>query len=242
MRPLLASVALCLGLPLMAVAEGEIFIPGDDTLQFQPEASPSDPLAACLLNADAANCAAQNMADDSGGVVFESAGDIAYETLVLDLDAGKVTKSEKPPVKPVDYKDPEPPRHGKVELPSVAITIEFDYNSHTVRPDQLGKVNSLIKAMQDPALSGAHYAVIGHTDAKGSFGYNCDLSYRRAAEVARALQVNYVTVPLYPVGWGEYVLKDEYYPESAANRRVTFLRLPDQYEPVLHTAQEVCAF
>ncbi|MCC1492223.1 OmpA family protein [Cognatishimia sp. F0-27] len=245
MKPLLTalSFALVTALPLAAPspAPAQVFIPGeDDTITI--ERAPRDPLAACLLNADSQNCAAAALStqNESGGMVFESTADIAYETLVLDLDEGKVTKTDAPPPAPVDYAEPKPKDHGRVALPSVAITIEFDYNSHLVRGDQRGKLASLIKAMQDPALQGAQYAVIGHTDAKGSFAYNCDLSRRRAAEVTRALEANYVLTPLYPVGFGEYVLKDAAYPDAAANRRVTFLRLPDHAGEVLRTAQSVC--
>ncbi|SMX38206.1 OmpA family protein [Maliponia aquimaris] len=241
MRKLTLSVALCLGLPVAGLAQsGEIFIPGQDAvIEFKPQ--PQNRMAACLLDANAANCADINI--DPGKPTFESASpDVQFETLVLDLDEKKVVVSTVPPPEPPKYDAPQPPTTGKVVLPSVAITIEFDYDSDQVRHDQRAKIDNLIAALNDPALKGTSYAVVGHTDAVGSDGYNCDLSLRRAASVTRLLEGAYVGVPLYPVGWGEYVLKNEYDPRAAENRRVTFLRLPDIPGAVLQTATSVCQY
>ncbi|KHQ55010.1 OmpA family protein [Mameliella alba] len=266
MRKLFLSVALCLGLPPAAglAQSGEIFIPGADPLvDIKPQ--PKSAMANCLLNPDAATCAGVDI--DPDGIALESAGPgVEYETLVLDLDNNKVTVSKAPPPptptytdtakpkpqepvtarydepKPLNYDAPEPPKTGKVVIPSVAITIEFDYDSDKVRQDQSGKINTLIAALNDPALQGTSYAVVGHTDAVGSAGYNCDLSLRRAASVTRILEGAYVGVPLYPVGWGEYVLKNEAYPDAPENRRVTFMRLPNTPGAVLQTATTVCQY
>ncbi|MFW2544564.1 OmpA family protein [Primorskyibacter sp. 2E107] len=238
MRSLLA---LALIVPLSAQAQtGEIFIPGT-TEAFQPPAAPQSALAACLSEPTAANCAA--VSDSAEGLAFESAtgSAIQFETLVLDLDDGAVTAQPAPPAQTPDYTAP-PPSSGKVALPAVAVTIEFDYDSSAVRGDQIGKLASLINAFQDPALGGAAFAIIGHTDAVGSDAYNCDLSRRRAASVTAALTGGYVTLPLYPVGFGEHVLKNAYDPRAAENRRVTFMRLPAYPEQVLATAGAVCGY
>ncbi|WP_425100338.1 OmpA family protein [Tropicibacter sp. S64] len=235
-------LALALALmPVMALAQsGEIFIPGQTDV-FQPPAAPQSALAACLSEPTAANCAA--VQGSAEGMAFESVtgSAIQFETLVLDLDDGAVTAQPAPPPQTPDYTAP-PPSHGKVALPAVAVTIEFDYDSAQVRADQIGKVVSLINAFQDPALAGAAFAIIGHTDAVGSEGYNCDLSRRRAASVTAALTGGYVTLPLYPVGFGEHVLKNTYDPRAAENRRVTFMRLPAYPEQVLATAGAVCGY
>lgn len=242
MRKLSLSVALCLGLsPVAGLAQsGEIFIPGSDpVITFKPQ--PQSPMAGCLLNPNAATCSGVNI--DPDGLALESAiPTVQFETLVLDLDTKKVVVSKAPPPEPPRYDAPEPPKTGKIALPSVAITIEFDYDSDRVRNDQRGKINSLIAALNDPALQGTSYAVIGHTDAVGSEGYNCDLSLRRSASVTRLIENAYVGVPLYPVGWGEYVLKNEYDPRAAENRRVTFMRLPNTPGAVLQTASTVCNY
>ncbi|MBO9465423.1 OmpA family protein [Tropicibacter sp. R15_0] len=279
LKKTLITSALCLGLPLVApmaaqAQSGEIFIPGAGDALPEIKAKPTNPLARCMFDASAANCA--DIGRDDSGVQFESAVAPQYETLVLDLNDHKVAISTEPPAKPPVYdappapvhKDPKkapdytakpshdpnyaaghtpPPAHdpyagGKIALPSVAISIEFDYNSDHIRADQLGKLTQLVAALQDPALSGTPYAVIGHTDSAGSEGYNCDLSLRRAASVTRALESSYVQLPLYPVGFGEYVLKNEYNPKAPENRRVTFLRLPDHPGTVLQTANAVCHY
>lgn len=253
MLKLIATSALCLGLPLAALAQsGEIFIPGDTAVIPMMKPQPSNPLARCMLNASTANCA--DVGRDANGVQFETAVVPQYETLVLDLDDNKVAISTQPPETPPVYDAPAPdPAHkqadhtvpkpgGKIALPSVAISIEFDYNSDHIRVDQIGKLTQLVAALQDPALAGTPYAVIGHTDAVGSVGYNCDLSLRRAASVTRALESSYVALPLYPIGFGEYVLKNTYDPKAGENRRVTFLRLPDHPGQVLQTASAVCNY
>ena len=235
--------ALCLGLPVLAPAQqSEIFIPGSNTAEPAPPPAPQSALAACLANPDAASCAAVSLGGE--GTAFESATglpSVQFETLMLDLDDGQVQAHPEPPAKAPDY-TASAPAHGKVSLPSVAITIEFDYDSASVRADQIGKLASLIGAFQDPALQGAAYAVIGHTDAVGSDGYNCDLSRRRAGSVTSALAGGYVILPLYPVGFGEHVLKNTHDPRAPENRRVTFMRLPAQYDQVLATAGAVCGY
>lgn len=238
------SLIALLALPAVAGAQqAEIFIPkGDDPIAAPTPPQPQNRLAACLANPDAANCTGLDL--DPGGLALESATagpSVSFETLVLDLDEKKVTVAPEPPAKPTDYTAPAKPV-GKVALPSVAVTIEFDFDSASIRADQIGKMAALIDALNDPALAGTQYAVIGHTDAKGSETYNCDLSRRRAASVTAALQANYVPLTLYPVGFGEYVLKNTYDPRAPENRRVTFLRLPNDAGPALSTAGAVCAY
>ena len=145
------------------------------------------------------------------------------------------------PSKAIDYTAPVP-RQNVVSLPAVAVSIEFDFDSAEIRNDQSGKISGLAQAFQDPALASYSFAVIGHTDAKGSAGYNCDLSRLRAEEVVSELRVNNVFLPLFPVGFGEHVLKDTSNPGAAENRRVTFLRLPSDAGPVLETAYQLCGY
>ena len=237
---LLLITTLLAGSPLSA-QQGEIFIPGvsDLTIQTAPEA-PRNRLAACLADASAENCSGVDI--DPEGIALESFSggpDITFETLTLDLNSGNVSTSAAPPAQKPDYTAP-PTNHGKIALPAVAVTVEFDFDSSAIRYDQQGKLASLAAAFQDPALAGTPFAVIGHTDASGSNRYNCDLSRRRAQSVAQQLGLRYVVLPLYPVGFGENVLKNVYDPRAAENRRVTFLRLPNDYNQVLTTAASVC--
>lgn len=234
----LTAALILLALPAGA-QEGEIFIPGGNSgpapVQ-QPQASSA--LARCLSNPDATTCAGASV-DPSGVVTESTASDVQFETLVLDLNAGTVASTPAPPPAPPNYTAP-PPTQGSYALPSVAITIEFDFDSDQIRADQFGKLTAIVGALTDPALAGTSYAIIGHTDAKGSAAYNCDLSLRRASSVTRALDAAYVTLQLYPVGFGEHVLKNVYDPNAAENRRVTFMRLPDDPGAVLQTAAAVC--
>ena len=224
----------------LAAQTAEIFIPGNTGGVELPAPAPQNRLAGCLAAPGRNACAGIDL--DPDGVALESAGAppaVQFETLVLDLNAGHVTTSPEPPATTPDYTAP-PPSAGRVALPSIAVTIAFDFDTARLRPDQIGKVASLAEALRDPALQGTSYAVIGHTDAKGPDTYNCDLSRRRAATVTAALQSNYVLLPLYSVGFGEHVLKNVYDPNAPENRRVTFLRLPDQPTSVLTTAAAVC--
>ncbi|MCT4557850.1 MAG: OmpA family protein [Pelagimonas sp.] len=240
MRHLLLVATLCL--PGLALAQTtELYIPGT-TQAPQAAESPAaaSPMARCLKTADPAACAGVQ-ADPSVPVLENALPDIQVETLILDLNGGAPTVSKQAPAQAPSY-DAPPPTKGKVSYPSVAITIEFDFNSDRIRGDQLGKIFNLINALQDPTLAGTAYAVIGHTDAKGRAAYNCELSQRRAGTVAQALRDAYVTVPLYPVGFGEHALKNTYDPHAAENRRVTFLRLPHPPNSILDAAYRTCGY
>ena len=237
MRHLLIAALVALAGPGFAQT-GEIFIPNKTPRVVQDVVEPSNRLAACLARANAANCTGVEI--DPQGLALESATgapDIQFETLTLDLGGGAVTTTEYPPEQEPDY---DAPPQGKVILPAIAITIEFDFDRAYIRHDQFGKLDTLAQALQDPALHGTPFMIIGHTDAAGSYAYNCDLSRRRAHEVVNALRHRYVTIPLYPVGFGEHVLKNAYDPRAAENRRVAFLRLPQYPDEVLSTAQRVC--
>ena len=240
MRIVIAACLSLLALPASAQT-AEIFIPNRDGRKTTVEAPViQNRLAACLANANEASCTGIDI--DPNGIALESATaapTITFEVLVLDLGDGAVHSASEPPIKPTDYSAPVTP-YQPLTLPAVAITIEFDFNSAAIRADQFGKLASLTTTLQDAALTGATFAVIGHTDAVGSDYYNCNLSQRRASEVTGALRAAYVQLPLYPVGFGERVLKNTYDPRAAENRRVTFLRLPDDYTPVLNAAAAVC--
>jgi outer membrane protein OmpA-like peptidoglycan-associated protein len=74
---------------------------------------------------------------------------------------------------------------GKVAL----YGIYFDFNKADVKPESapaLKEIAALLTA--NPQLK---VLVVGHTDNVGDFGFNKDLSERRAAAVAAALKANY---------------------------------------------------
>lgn len=235
----LALAVILLASPVVA-QQPEIFIPGAQSNAQATPAPAQNRLAGCLANPSASRCTGVQL--DAYGISLESAPgvpEVAFETLVLDLNANSVTSTPAPPPQAPDYSAPVPPG-ASLALPAVAITVAFDFDSATIRADQIGKVVTLATALQDPALANTAFAVIGHTDARGSGAYNCTLSERRASEVAQALRSAAVPLPLYPVGFGEHVLKNPVSPEAAENRRVTFLRLPQDAQAVLGLAHRLC--
>jgi OOP family OmpA-OmpF porin len=174
-------------LPVMALAqENEIFFAGDVEIgqaQNQPQPSQDDlqvgfdPLVECFVNAssEACNNAAPSLSDSE----FESSmGDETLELSVYLVDAaGKVV--EKPTNNTTDYQTDA----SGSEAPSINITVEFDYNSASIRQSELYKLSQIASAISHPATNGSIFALVGHTDAKGSHLYNCDLSERRAWSV-----------------------------------------------------------
>ena len=80
---------------------------------------------------------------------------------------------------------------------------------------------TLAKALASPQLESRSFTVVGHTDAKGSAGYNKALSDRRAAAVRRYLVNNGVAASrLRAIGKGESQLLNANDPEAGENRRV----------------------
>ncbi len=70
----------------------------------------------------------------------------------------------------------------------------------------------------------------GHTDAKGTDGYNQGLSERRAETVKKFLIENY-KIPvenLVSAGYGETDLKNKTDPNAAENRRVQIVNMAKQ--------------
>lgn len=246
MKTAFLASAMTVILPLLASADG-VFIPGVDDIGASVENTPPNPMTACFLDAASPQCA--NAELGGGQSQFESAfPGAALEILLFNPDGSVATRNEAPPR--VDYAAPIPvspvpvgqPAHPSepVKLPSVAVTIEFDFDSDRIGPDQLPKIAMLTEILNDPRMTGTHFAVIGHTDAKGSDAYNCNLSQRRALSIVGLLQAGHVAAALYPLGFGETAPKNVHDPAAAENRRVTFLRLPDQTGPILATAQAVC--
>jgi outer membrane protein OmpA-like peptidoglycan-associated protein len=76
-------------------------------------------------------------------------------------------------------------------------------------------------------LSGSRFRLEGHTDAKGSYEYNMDLSRRRALSVQRYLMDNFnMSSSLLPIdGYGESRPLPNIDPEDGRNRRVEVVNL-----------------
>jgi outer membrane protein OmpA-like peptidoglycan-associated protein len=114
--------------------------------------------------------------------------------------------------------------------PTVDLEINFDYNSASVSPKAEPQLHNLGKALTSAELAGAVFMLGGHTDAKGSDGYNQSLSERRAETVKKFLIENY-KIPvenLVSAGYGETDLKNKTDPAAAENRRVQIVNMAKQ--------------
>ena len=79
--------------------------------------------------------------------------------------------------------------------------VVFATDSATLEPAGLDAASRLAGALQQNP--GLNVAVVGHTDSRGDFKYNLDLSQRRAQAFARALVADGVSADrLAPVGVG----------------------------------------
>jgi len=76
----------------------------------------------------------------------------------------------------------------------------FDFDKDTLRPSAVPLLAAVAKALKGSSKA---IQVNGHTDSKGADAYNLDLSERRAATVAKALQGDGLTAPLTIHGFGE---------------------------------------
>lgn len=118
-----------------------------------------------------------------------------------------------------------PAGDGYVEMPEDArinITIEFDFDSAVVRPDQIDRLRSMCTAIERSEI--AEFLVYGHTDGTGSEDYNLRLSRLRAEEVRRVMVARCGIAPerLRAVGVGERHPLDPTDPNAPENRRVEF--------------------
>mgnify|MGYP003381150678 CR=1 FL=1 len=116
--------------------------------------------------------------------------------------------------------------------PKVDLNISFEYNSAKLSASAEPQLNSLGKALSSSDLVGSVVMLGGHTDAKGSEGYNQELSERRAEAVKRFLVKNYKIAPesLISAGYGKKKMKNDADPYAPENRRVEIVNLADREE------------
>jgi outer membrane protein OmpA-like peptidoglycan-associated protein len=118
-------------------------------------------------------------------------------------------------------------RRAQVQAPSVDLDVNFEYASAALTPDARAVLDTLGKALTDPALKDSRFQVAGHTDASGSDAVNLALSEQRAQTVAVFLQREYgISAKRLQVnGFGRSKLLDAANPLSAVNRRVQIVNL-----------------
>lgn len=108
------------------------------------------------------------------------------------------------------------------EVPSISVRVNFAYDSDRLENEALLTLNTLGRALSSEKLAGQTFEIVGHTDAKGSFEYNDDLSERRAAAVVSYLTTNFGLdrTRISSRGMGKRRLLDEANPFDELNRRV----------------------
>ena len=107
----------------------------------------------------------------------------------------------------------------------VNVRISFDYDSATIKADQLAVVEQMCRVMKGSDIK--LFRIMGHTDSAGTDAYNENLSLLRAEEVKRRLvsDCGIDATRLEAMGLGERFLADPADPKAAENRRVEFQAL-----------------
>src|SRR5439155_16226251 len=129
---------------------------------------------------------------------------ISMNLLVLPASAQQLNKEEiikqLLPQKPITRKitvvltDPDAAIKEKAGAPKLDMRVTFEYNSAALTPEGISLLKPLGEALQDQRLQKFGFLIGGHTDAKGSDGYNQSLSDRRANSVrAHLISVYHVT-------------------------------------------------
>jgi outer membrane protein OmpA-like peptidoglycan-associated protein len=113
------------------------------------------------------------------------------------------------------------------DQPRLALNILFEFDKDVLTSEDIDVVNTLGRAMTSPELAGGRFKLEGHTDSKGSYEYNIDLSRRRALRVQKYLMDNYglTSDQLSIDGQGETRPLPNLDPEDGRNRRVEVVNL-----------------
>jgi outer membrane protein OmpA-like peptidoglycan-associated protein len=163
---------------------------------------------------------------------------IPYERYIVDPDSASdddlYEALDAPPIEPLErgYSLDEIRDNYELRARVRSIdldTINFDFGSWEIPPDQSYKLERIARAMlrvlsRNPE---AVFMVAGFTDAVGSEEDNLSLSDRRAAAVAEVLSDTFGVPPenLVTQGYGEQHLKIDTQGPEPRNRRVAFLNL-----------------
>jgi outer membrane protein OmpA-like peptidoglycan-associated protein len=109
---------------------------------------------------------------------------------------------------------------------SIELTIQFDFDSSSIREESRPLLARLAAALMSPELRSSRFLIEGHTDAVGAPGHNMKLSIGRAEEIMRFL-VAYGVTPsrVAAVGRGATQPANPADPEASENRRVRIVNL-----------------
>lgn len=118
-------------------------------------------------------------------------------------------------------------RNLKPQPKSVDLVIQFEFDSAKLKPESKPLLDSLASALKSDRLKDMPFLVEGHTDAKGTFEYNQNLSLKRANSVVEYLAQQGISADrLQPQGKGfsELLMPDK--PLAMENRRVRITSQP----------------
>jgi OOP family OmpA-OmpF porin len=111
--------------------------------------------------------------------------------------------------------------------PMLDLTIQFDFDSASLREESKKDLKTLASVLNDETLLRFRFQVEGHTDAQGTASYNQTLSSKRADAVVTFLATEGVSRErLDALGKGFTELLDPQDPKAPKNRRVRILTLP----------------
>lgn len=211
---------------------------GDDPLPPPATTHLENHLAKCLKNPDdLVSCAVAGSAATDGGLESAMPGQIAPSAYVSCADPGGVCLE----VATLDLAAGDAARVPPERFASVAVTIAFDYDSAAIRVSEERKLAQLATALLHPDNQGTRFAIIGHTDTKGTAAYNCGLSRRRAEAVAaRLAALDVPSARLLMLGVGFHVPHNRADGLSPENRRVGFAPIADDDDPVLRKLRALC--
>lgn len=108
--------------------------------------------------------------------------------------------------------------------PALNVNINFEFDSVNVVEQSRSSVDILANALMDKSLDGQKVTIVGHTDFRGTNGYNSTLSKKRADRIAQVLVSKYPALQsrITTQGAGEkkplYLGKSEW--ENQMNRRI----------------------
>jgi OOP family OmpA-OmpF porin len=108
-----------------------------------------------------------------------------------------------------------------LELPQLAVEIQFDQDSPIIRPESYRTLGRIADTLSHPTLLLYKFLIVGHTDATGKREYNLTVSQRRADSIRNVLVTTFKISPkrLQAIGLGEEQLLDAAHPNAAINQR-----------------------
>lgn len=117
-------------------------------------------------------------------------------------------------------------------LATIALTVNFAFDSAEILPAAIPNLRSLGKALQSPQLAPYQIRIEGHTDNIGNADYNRQLSKQRAESVKRYLTQNFKITPAHLITAGrgeeEPISSNNSRPGRYKNRRAEFVNLGRQ--------------